>query len=165
MIFLCGGAKSMQAKQDWDARILFIVCSQHYTICFKRQAVGRSKAALPFVSLSYSIKTEMCYLTLGIWGSLGAFLLTASPEHYLLIYATHFHSLWAMHPSLGVCEYVACDPFPMSLSLHPLLNSVVKAMSALWLVVPHLCLSQLEFLVLTFISIFSSQLSVWFPQA
>lgn len=165
MIFLW--AKSMQAKQDWEMPcILFIVCSQHSTICFKRQAVGRSKAALPFVSPSYSIKTEWNVLSdpwhLGESQGILAYCFART----LLTDLCHTFPFILGYASLPRCLWIRCLwPFPVSFSLHPLLNSVVNAMSALWFAVPYLCLSQLEFLVLTFLSIFSSQVSVWFPQA
>lgn len=111
--------------------ILFIVCSQHNTICFNGQAAGRSKAAFVFVSPPYPIKIEMCYLTLGIWGSLEAFLPTALSKHYLLICGTLFYSFLAVCPSLAVCEYVACDP-SYEFLFTPSLNSVVITMSGLW---------------------------------
>lgn len=141
MIFLW--AKSMHAKRDWEMPcILSIVCSQHCTICFKRQAVGRSKAALPFVSPSYSIKTEWNVLSdpwhlgesQGILAYCFARTLLTDLCHtfpFILGYASLPRCLWIRCLVTLSCEFlftptlefsckcnvsiVVCSPLPMSL--------------------------------------------------
>lgn len=77
-----------------------------------------------------------------------------------------FYPFLAVHPSLGVGEYAACDPsyeFLITTSL----NSVVITMSKLRFVAPlsHLCLSQLELLVLNIHICFIFPVFSLIPQA